>query len=117
MKRFLVFVLFTVCLAKPSFGQKNKLRVYFNTVQFYAPEIGNYVELHFQFDAKSLKFATSPEGIQSKIYLSIEIKDSLQKIHFRDEYALNSPYSSTALQKICTNSDVFLCRPESIKST
>ena len=91
MKRFFVFVLFTVCLAKPSFGQKNKLRVYFNTVQFYAPEIGNYVELHFQFDAKSLKFATSPEGIQSKIYLSIEIKDSLQKIHFRDEYALNSP--------------------------
>lgn len=91
MKRFFVFVLFVTCLAKQTFAQKNKLKVYFNTVQFYAPEIGNYLELQFQFVAKSTKFISNPEGLQSKVYVSIEIKDSLQKVHFRDDYALTSP--------------------------
>lgn len=73
------------------YGQRSKFKVYFNTVQFYEPSIGNYLELHFQFDAKYMKFLANGSGLQATAYLKIEIKDSLGKSYFLDEYALNSP--------------------------
>lgn len=77
-------------------AQKNTVRAYFNTVQFYDPEIGNYLELHFQFDARSTKFIASKEGLQATVFLSIEIKDSLKSI-FNDAYLLNSPLFSDSV--------------------
>ena len=88
--RVLLFLI--LCgLYQPITGQKNKFKVYFNTVQFYAPEVGNYLELFFQFDAKNSKFLQTGQGLQATVYMNLEIKDSTGKVHFKDEYLLNSP--------------------------
>lgn len=71
-------------------AQNKRVRAYFNSVQFYAPEVGNYLELHFQFDAKSTKFVATDRGLQATVYLNIEIKDSVKTV-FNDAYLLNSP--------------------------
>jgi len=89
MNRFICLGIL-VLSAYVSLGQKNNVRVYFNTVQFYDPEIGNYLELHFQFDARSVKFKSNENGLQATVYLNIEIKDSI-KSFFKDAYLLNSP--------------------------
>ena len=78
--RILFFVLFFGSFGL--YGQRSKFKVYFNTVQFYEPSIGNYLELHFQFDAKYMKFLSNGNGLQATAYLKIEIKDSLGKSYF-----------------------------------
>jgi GWxTD domain-containing protein len=89
MQRILFFGIIIFCLSH-SHAQKKTVRAYFNTVQFYDPEIGNYLELHFQFDARSTKFKASKDGLQATVFLSIEIKDSIKTV-FNDAYLLNSP--------------------------
>jgi GWxTD domain-containing protein len=82
---------------QPIKGQKNTFNVYFNTVQFYTPEVGNYLELYFQFDAKHCKFLETGQGLQATVYMNLEIKDSTGKVHFKDEYLLNSPLYSDSI--------------------
>lgn len=89
MRRSLFLLVFGLAFGY-TWGQKNNVRVYFNAVQFYDPEIGNYLELQFQFDARSVKFKSNPQGLQATVYLNIEIKDSTKSI-FKDAYLLNSP--------------------------
>lgn len=72
-------------------SQRSKFKVYFNTLQFYEPSIGNYLELHFQFDAKHIRFIANDKGLLATAYLKIEIKDSSSNVYFNDEYLLNSP--------------------------
>lgn len=91
MKALSFFVIiFLFCLTSV-FSQNKKLKVYFNTVQFQAPGIGNYIELHFQFDAKSIRFVNIDNDLQAKISLDVEIKDSLGKSMYLDAYTLLSP--------------------------
>jgi GWxTD domain-containing protein len=91
------FLLLIIVLGMHSlFAQKNAVRAYFNTVQFYDPEIGNYLELHFQFDARSTKFKATKDGLQATVFLSIEIKDSIKTV-FSDAYLLNSPLFSDSI--------------------
>ena len=91
MKAFYLFLFIMLALVNNGWSQRSKFKVYFNTVQFYEPSIGNYLELHFQFDAKHAKFIAKDNGLQATTYLKIEIKDSLNKVFFTDEYLLNSP--------------------------
>lgn len=86
-----ILLLILLNFYQPIIGQQNKFKVYFNTAQFYAPEIGNYLELYFQFDAKHCKFLETGKGLQATVYMNVEIKDSTGKLHFKDEYLLNSP--------------------------
>lgn len=88
-KYFILLV--TFCCLFQGFGQRSKFRVYFNTVQFHDSEIGDYLELHFEFDAKNTKFIAKDSGLMATVHLKMEIKDSLKKVHFTDEYLLNSP--------------------------
>ena len=90
MKAFYLFLVLCT-LANNGWSQRSKFKVYFNTIQFYEPSIGNYLELHFQFDAKHTKFVAKDNGLQATTYLKIEIKDSINKVFFADEYLLNSP--------------------------
>ena len=91
MKAFYLLLFLSLALVNQGWTQRSKFKVYFNTVQFYEPSIGNYLELHFQFDAKHTKFIAKDKGLQATTYLKIEIKDSINKIFFTDEYLLNSP--------------------------
>jgi GWxTD domain-containing protein len=92
-----IFLLLIIALGMNKLhAQKNSVRAYFNTVQFYDPEIGNYVELHFQFDARSTKFKATKDGLQAAVFLSIEIKDSIKTV-FSDAYLLNSPFFSDSV--------------------
>jgi len=81
-------IVFQVFLAQ---AQRGKFKVYFNTVQFFDPSIGNYLELQFQFDARNTKFIAGENGLLATVYVNIEVKDSTQKVFFKDEYLLNSP--------------------------
>lgn len=85
---FVFMIVFQVFLAQ---AQRGKFKVYFNTVQFFDPSIGNYLELQFQFDARNTKFIAGENGLLATVYVNIEVKDSTKKVFFKDEYLLNSP--------------------------
>lgn len=78
-------------------SQQSKLRVYMDTKQFFAPGTGNYLEIYLQFVASSVKYVSTPEGIQAKLACEFEVlKDgvTVQK----DIYALTSPVAKDSIQ-------------------
>ena len=74
-----------------SFSQQNsKLRAYLDSKQFYAPGIGNYIEVYLQFVGPSIKYKGVENGLQGElaIRLSVSIKDSTIA---SDAYRLETP--------------------------
>ena len=61
-----LFILSFLILSFGSFSQKNKLKAYLDTKQFYATELGNYLEIYLQFVGSSVKFEAVDNGIQAK---------------------------------------------------
>lgn len=82
----LIFILFFL-LTIQSYCQ---LKAYLDTKQFYDPQIGNYVEIHMQFVASSIKYEVKNEGLQGKVAIRLNVtqKDSS---FFSDVYILESP--------------------------
>ena len=68
-----LFILSFLILSFASFSQKNKLKAYLDTKQFYATELGNYIEIYLQFVGSSVKFEAVNNGIQAKIALNFSI--------------------------------------------
>lgn len=71
-------------------AQEKKIKAYLDTKQFYAPEIGNYLEIYLQFVGSSVKYTSFKEGLQARVGLWFEIlkNDSVIKT---DAYVLESP--------------------------
>jgi GWxTD domain-containing protein len=73
-----------------SFAQEKTIKAYLDTKEFYAPEVGNYLEIYLQFVGPSVKFVSLKDGLQARVGLSFEVlkNDSLIKA---DAYILESP--------------------------
>ena len=93
-----------------SFGQTQKIRAYLDTKQFYAPGIGNYVEVQFQFVGYSLKNLKVEGGLQSEVIVNLDIKKN-DSIISHEGYRLKSP-----LMKDSIIDDFFDLRRYALKS-
>jgi GWxTD domain-containing protein len=87
-KYFLVIILFSLQF---SFSQKNSLKVFLDQKQFNHPELGNLLEIHFQFIAYTMKFLPVEGGLQSEIALQYSLKNDKNEVINSDAYRLKSP--------------------------
>jgi GWxTD domain-containing protein len=88
MKHILALILIaSVSVAKT---QGSNLRAYIDTKQFFAPGLGNYLEIHFQFVGYSLKYKPVSEGIQGEVAVHYELQSN-DTIAHSDSYILQSP--------------------------
>jgi len=92
-----LFILSFLILSFGSFSQKNKLKAYLDTKQFYATELGNYIEIYLQFVGSSVKFEAVNNGIQAKIALNFSILEKENSIR-KDSYVLTSPLAIDSVQ-------------------
>ncbi|NBW71712.1 MAG: hypothetical protein EBR24_02885, partial [Flavobacteriia bacterium] len=92
-----LFILSFLILSFGSFSQKNKLKAYLDTKQFYATELGNYLEIYLQFVGSSVKFEAVNNGIQAKIALNFSILEKENSIR-KDSYVLTSPLAIDSVQ-------------------
>ena len=92
-----LFFLSFLILSFGSFSQKNKLKAYLDTKQFYAAELGNYIEIYLQFVGSSVKFEAVDNGIQAKIALNFSIQEK-ENIIRKDSYVLTSPLAIDSVQ-------------------
>ncbi|MBI1836491.1 MAG: GWxTD domain-containing protein [Flavobacteriia bacterium] len=88
-------VIFILCTFS-SLGQNKKLKAYLDEKQFYAPEIGNYIEIQLQYVGYTLNYITVPSGIQSEIAVIIKISDQ-DSIVSMDGFRLQSPIMRDSL--------------------
>jgi len=92
---FKTFILM-LCLTASSFvsGQQ-KLRVYLDSKQFYAPGIGNYLEVYLQFLGQSVHYKGIENGLQGEIAVRMTVSKSFGdsiNIVSSDAYILSSPF-------------------------
>ena len=93
-----LFILSFLILSFGSFSQKNKLKAYLDTKQFYAPDAGSYLEIYIEFAGYTIQFQPCQGGTKATVLVDIELKDSLQQTVFKDLYTLDSPISSDSSQ-------------------
>jgi GWxTD domain-containing protein len=86
------FALLTLAflLTLTSTAQDQKLKAYLDTKQFYAPEIGNYIEIYFQFAASSVKYKGVEGGLQGDMAIKLDVTDGTKTVA-SDAYRLQSP--------------------------
>lgn len=91
-------ILICFCLLQSvSFSQGTKLKTYLDTKQFYAPNIGNYLEIYMQFVSYSVVYKNEGTGLKAKVLISVEISDSSKTV-FNDRYVLESPEAIDSIQ-------------------
>jgi GWxTD domain-containing protein len=89
MFNYKVVLPFFILFSSLTFGQE-KLRAYLDEKQFYAPTIGNYVEIQLQFVGYSLSYNTVVEGLQGEVAVRMSVKSG-QEVVASDAYRLQSP--------------------------
>ncbi|MFZ9587241.1 MAG: GWxTD domain-containing protein [Crocinitomicaceae bacterium] len=95
MKKIILFLF--IFLSSLSFSQGSKIKTYLDTKQFFAPEIGNYLEVYMQFVSYSVVYKNEGRGLRSKVLISVDISDSTQ-IVYSDRYVLESPEAIDSIQ-------------------
>lgn len=96
MKKLHLF-LFLFLLAASAQGQ-TKIKAYLDTKQFYAPQVGHYLEIYIEFAGYTTQYVPCNGGQKATVVVDIAIADSLGLIVFKDLYALDSPISSDSTQ-------------------
>ncbi len=88
MKYLLAFLILNSSLFL--YAQEKKIKAYLDTKEFYAPEVGNYLEIYLQFVGPSVKYVSTKDGLQARVSLFFEVlkNDSVIK---SDAYILESP--------------------------
>jgi GWxTD domain-containing protein len=77
---------------------QNKIKAYLDTKQFYAPEIGPYLEIYIEFAGYTTQFVSCEGGTKATVIVDCAIADSTGNIVFKDYYALDSPISTDSTQ-------------------
>lgn len=96
MKKLQLF-LFLFLLAANALGQ-TKIKAYLDTKQFYAPQVGHYLEIYIEFAGYTTQYVPCNGGQKATVVVDIAIADSLGLMVFKDLYALDSPISSDSTQ-------------------
>ncbi|MBM3917660.1 MAG: GWxTD domain-containing protein [Sphingomonadales bacterium] len=90
--------LFFVVLFSHTISAQNKLKAYLDTKQFYAPEIGPYLEIYIEFAGYTVQFQPCSGGTKATVVVDIAIIDSVGQTTYKDLYALDSPISTDSSQ-------------------
>jgi GWxTD domain-containing protein len=92
--QLLLFLLFMAWSAQ----SQTKIKAYLDTKQFYAPEVGHYLEVYIEFAGYTTQFVACDGGQKATVIVDLAIADSLGNVVFKDFYALDSPISSDSTQ-------------------
>jgi GWxTD domain-containing protein len=98
MKKFSLLLLLFFFGFKGPLQAQNKIKAYLDTKQFFAPEIGPYLEIYIEFAGYTAQFVPCEGGTKATVIVDCAIADSTGKIVFKDFYALDSPISSDSTQ-------------------
>lgn len=82
MKIVKIILIAALCFAGFNANAQRRTRAFMDHKQFYAPGIGNYLEVYFQFVGHTLDYIPVEEGLQTEVYINIGI--------FKDEQAIQS---------------------------
>jgi GWxTD domain-containing protein len=96
MKMFRLFLFFLSCYT--SLNAQTTIKAYLDTKQFFAPEIGHYLEVYIEFAGYTTQFVNCEGGQKATVVVDIAIADSTGKTVFQDLYALDSPISTDSTQ-------------------
>ncbi len=77
---------------------QTKIKAYLDTKQFYAPEIGPYLEVYIEFVGYTTQFIPCQGGTKATVIVDCAIADSSGQISFKDFYVLDSPISTDSTQ-------------------
>ena len=86
----LIFIFILLLNQGTIWSQKNAMRAYLDTKQFYHPSAGNYIEIHLQFVGYSITNESVKGGLQSRVAVKYELISSTNDT-LRDAYLLTSP--------------------------
>lgn len=95
MKKYVLFLILTVCFlvsndAVAQQGKSRRLTAYIQTKQFLAPEIGNYIELQFQYVGHTVAYLNQEEDLIGELAVMIDVlKDG--NVIKSDAYRLSTP--------------------------
>jgi GWxTD domain-containing protein len=84
---FLSMLVFTV-----GFSQKKQLKTFIDQKVFFVPDVGQQLEIHFQFVAYSLKYQQKNQGLQAAIKLNTAILNEKGDTLKQQAYVLESPF-------------------------
>jgi hypothetical protein len=98
MKKFSLLLLLCFFGFKGPITAQNKIKAYLDTKQFYAPEIGPYLEIYIEFAGYTAQFVPCEGGTKATVIVDCAIADSTGQIVFKDFYALDSPISIDSTQ-------------------
>ncbi|MFK7786218.1 MAG: GWxTD domain-containing protein [Crocinitomicaceae bacterium] len=80
-----------------SSAQDRKLRAYVDNKQFYAPEIGNYIEFHLQFTGYSINYKGKDGGLIGDLAVKMKILGEDSKVVQETAYRLETPFMKDSL--------------------
>jgi GWxTD domain-containing protein len=98
MKKFSLLLLLLLFSFQAKVQAQAKIKAYLDTKQFYAPEIGPYLEIYIEFAGYTTQFKSCEGGTKATVIVDCAIADSAGKIVFKDFYALDSPISTDSTQ-------------------
>ena len=85
-------ILLAALVSFTSNAQDHKLKAYVDNKQFFAPEIGNYVEFHLQFTGRSINYTGKDDGLIGDLAVSMKILDQDSVVVANDAYRLETPF-------------------------
>jgi GWxTD domain-containing protein len=96
LKNFLFILSFLLLTYSVNAQKPVKLRTYIDSKQFYAPGVGNYLELYMQFVGQSINYKGKDNGLEGEIAIrmSISTGDSLV---LTDAYRLTTPFMKDSI--------------------
>lgn len=92
--KYCIYICFLLLAAQSSvLGQKKQtLKAYLDHKSYYAPNLGNYVEIQLQFVGYTLKYLPVAEGLQSEVAIQLTVRTGAGKeVVASDAYRLQSP--------------------------
>ncbi len=89
-------VLLILLISFSSNAQNRKLRAYLDNKQFYAPEIGNYIEFHLHFIGYSINYTGKDGGLIGDLAVKVKISQG-EIVITEDAYRLETPFMKDSL--------------------
>lgn len=90
MRIFIVSIFFLISQIANAQAER-QLKAYLDHKSFYAPEIGNYVEIQLQFLGYTLKYKGVEGGLQADLAVYMTIRNENNDVVVSDAYRLLSP--------------------------
>lgn len=90
MKNPIILLFFVVLANLTSAQQTSKLRTYLDSKQFFAPGLGNYIEVYLQFIGHSAQYKAVGNDLQGEIAIKFTVTQG-DSVIARDAYRLSTP--------------------------